>query len=90
MSNVEPQITTHFTSCVFTGTIVSKKYGVAKEAKAVSVRVLDKNGEGSSEYDKKLSHYSTKIIILYYSVRKLIEGINYAIKFAKKSKAIIK
>ena len=89
MSNVEPQINTHFTSCVFTGIIMSKTYGVAKQAKAVSVRVLDENGYGSSTYDKKLSHYSIKIIILY-SFRKIIEGIKYVSEKADIPNAIIK
>ena len=64
MSNVELQTSTHFTSCVFTGTIVSKTYGVAKKAKAVSVRVLDEDGSGSIKYDKNCDIVLLKFLFL--------------------------
>ena len=38
--------------CMFTGIIMSKTYGVAKKAKAVSVRVADKDGVVTTKYVK--------------------------------------
>ena len=50
----------HMHTCVFchnnVGTIIGQKYGVAKKATAIAVRVLDATGEGSLAYVYIQSH----------------------------------
>ena len=49
---------------------MSETYGVAKEAKAVSVRVLDDNGEESTQYI--LKKFIIRLLQLFFRTIKMV------------------
>lgn len=76
-------LTIKFIGTHVSGIIAGKKYGVAKQAKLVSVQVLDKNGKGSMsnliaglDWVAKHAKRGSSIVNLSLGVAKTTPGAN--------------